>query len=415
MKKLTTLSLLLIAFFAVSITSVHAQSSPMLVTTPTQVNLTTTIGGGADQDINVKIAGLPLLATVTAFDITLQGADADQFVVYNNPPNLAQILQMLLGGGYNFIVSYEPNEAGPHQATLLINAQLLGVLMPVQTTIPLTGNTEVLPGAPVVISTNPVEGAQNVQANNPFIDLTYNQNITVLNASLITINGEPATNVFVEGNKLYVDNLTQENPLLISGITYTVVVKAGAIQGENGYATITDYSFSFATNDYPKIVSSNPPIGSTIYAVANPDEYISITFNFDRNIRRGSLGSIISVNDAFSIQGITYGASSVTLQLNNQVGAGVNQVPINFERGSVIDANSNQILDTTYTYYVSYNGTRNVSGIESNGNADKAIASEKIYTITGIQAAKDELEAGHVYIKKIVYEDGSVDTVKFMK
>ncbi len=76
-------------------------------------------------------------------------------------------------------------------------------------------------------------------------------------------------------------------------------------------------------------------------------------------------------------------------------------------------------LSTDNPFYYTVDGT--ISEIAANFtmttgigsvNASKAIASETIYTLTGIQVK--EATAAGIYTKKVVYEDGSVDTFKYV-
>jgi len=414
MKKITSFSIMLFAFILFSLSAASAQSSAMLLTTPTQVNLSTEIGLNAQQVVTVKIAGIPGLSVASSFDLSIEGADADQFSVIDPNPSLGSLISELLGQGHEIYVYYNPTKKGPHQATLLIEASLLGLIMPVQTTIPLTGNTQIPQGPPSVIFTDPVDDTPDIQADEAIFSVTYNQDITVTDESLITINGQSAINVSAEDNVLTIDNISQDSPFLESGITYNVVIGAGAIKGENNYSTVQNYTFSFSTNDYPVVTSSNPAIGSTITATADPDQYIPITFNFDRNITQGYQGSIISMNESFNIQNITFGTNTVTIELNNQAAIGVSQVDILFEKGSVLDANSNQAFGT-YTYYIDYNQTRNATDVNDIADSNKTIMDESYYSISGIRLSKDNLQPGAFYIKRVIYEDGSVDTVKFFE
>lgn len=397
-------------------TNAWSQSSPMLILSPTQVHLDAEIGDTICQTVNIKIAGLPTLSMVSSFDISIQGMDPDQFYVVDPPVSLMQLLQELLGGGHDFQICYAPTSPGPHDATVLIDAALLGVLMPVQSTLPVTGTTLLPQGPPQVISTTPANGTANVQANELFIDIMYNQNITVVDPSLITINGTPALNVMEDENILSIDNLSADNPVLLSGQSYTVVIGAGAIEGENGRVTIQDYTFTFSTNDYPVVVSTNPAEGSIIESTptTTPGTYIDITFTFDRNITQGFLGEIRSLNEAFPIENIAFnGNNALTIGLSNNASIGRHQVQIEFEQGAVMDANSNQNLEQVFTYYVEANLARSIKDTDSDGIKNKV--SESFYTLTGAQVSKYELKDGGFYIKRILFDDGSTTSEKFIE
>lgn len=45
----------------------------------------------------------------------------------------------------------------------------------------------------------------------------------------------------------------------------------------------------------------------------------------------------------------------------------------------------------------------------------KEIVSETFYTIMGIQVSQDALQPGTIYLKKMVYDDGSQNTIKFIQ
>lgn len=137
--------------------SAAQDNSPFLVTSPTEVYFTDVEFNSIARDtVNVKIAGLPLLATLTSFDIIIQGPGRSHFRYEVPQLGLLEFLQALLGGRVDIPVSYQPYIPGSHEAELLITASLLGVLAPVQTTIPLHGNTSY--PIPQLVNTIPVNG-----------------------------------------------------------------------------------------------------------------------------------------------------------------------------------------------------------------------------------------------------------------
>ncbi len=135
--------------------------SPLLIATPTEVNYTdveATLTNIVEQTVNIKTAGLSPLSALTAFDVTVQGVNRSSFLVDYPRLNLVGLLKALLGGGVDITVSYYPGTTvGEHNAELLVNASLLGLVMPIQTTVPLHG-TSITPNAPKVIKTIPVNG-----------------------------------------------------------------------------------------------------------------------------------------------------------------------------------------------------------------------------------------------------------------
>lgn len=401
MNKILKLNALL--FFAMTITTTQVLAQSLLFT-PTEVYVPTEIGQQVEQQINIKVAGLPALSMISSFDLTLQGPDAEFFTANDPQRSLMELLAELMGGGHNVSVTYAPTGPAtaeePHTATLLVTVALLGGIMPVQGTVELNGSTTVPPGPPQVVSTSPVNGNMEVQANQPFITITYNKEITIVNPDLITVNGEPVENPLEEENVLSFDLITLESPVLPSGETFNVVIGAGAIADANGNETVTDYTLNFATLDYPMIISTVPVANST--TVYDPDApgLIDLVFNFDREVLQGSLGEIVSLNQAFPIQNITFNGNSVTVSLSNNVAIGTSQVQITFQKGSVFDANSNQVLESTYTFYLTAMSSR-------------MIVSEKIFDMGGFELDKNNLRSGNLYIKKVFFSDGTEETRKF--
>lgn len=401
MNKILKLNALL--FFAMTFTTTQVLAQSLLFT-PTEVHVQTEIGQQVEQQINIKVAGLPALSMISSFDLTLQGPDAEFFTANDPQRSLMELLAELMGGGHNVSVTYAPTGPAtaeePHTATLLVTVALLGGVMPVQGTVELNGSTTVPPGPPQVVSTSPVNGNMEVQANQPFITITYNKEITIVNPDLITVNGEPVENPLEEENVLSFDLITPESPVLPSGETFNVVIGAGAIADANGNETVTDYTLNFATLDYPMIISTVPVANST--TVYDPDApgLIDLVFNFDREVLQGSLGEIVSLNQAFPIQNITFNGNSVTVSLSNNVAIGTSQVQITFQKGSVFDANSNQVLESTYTFYLTAMSSR-------------MIVSEKIFDMGGFELDKNNLRSGNLYIKKVFFSDGTEETRKF--
>jgi len=251
-----------------------AQSSAMIVTSPTELNFSTTIGLPVEKEVNVKIAGLPSLALLSSFNAVVQGQNADQFSVEMPSLSLVSILEALLGQGINIKVTYNPfSESTQHQAELLIEAALLGVLLPVQTTVPITGESFT---PPVVERTTPANGAQNVSPNRSTVVISYDKAIAVADASKITINGTPITNYNVDRGVLTIRTFN----LFSSNTTYTVTVGAGAITANAGYSTtVEDYSFSFKTQYVAPTYTITPAPGSFIY-IESPADRFTIDVRF---------------------------------------------------------------------------------------------------------------------------------------
>jgi len=126
-------------------------SNPLIITTPTEMYFSLT--EGQTQTINVKIGGLPSLGVLTSITATVQGPDALYFQVDMPQLSLSDMLGLLLGNGLDIEVTYFPptEESRTHEAELLIETSLLGIIAPMQTIVPLHGETSTR--APFIITT----------------------------------------------------------------------------------------------------------------------------------------------------------------------------------------------------------------------------------------------------------------------
>lgn len=521
-----------IRFFSLSVTlllmswGVSAQSSPVIMTSPTELDFSTTIGLPVTKEVNVKIAGLPSLAVLSSFNAVVQGQDADQFSVEMPSLSLVGILQALLGQGIDIRVTYNPFAvSSQHQAELLIETALLGLLVPVQTTLPLRGESF---EPPVVESTNPVNGAQGVAVNRRNIRISYDKDIAVQNPSGITINGTPVTSYSVDRGVLTINTFG----LFTSSTAYTVNIAAGAITANGGYSTtVEDFSFSFTTEYVAPTYTITPAPGSTIYLDSPVDRFtINVRFSApvtiqqtivdtsegyygtlrqdssDRNlviIECGSLNQVGQVPPSNISLMIPAGAiadamTGTPLEAINvgtyQVFAGpyvTNVNPVADPNDPIVIPTDNFEITITFTFnrtiqklgnaapatltsdfpgvsissyriegnqlFIVITGTErsfnnftltlqentianqegdfligNMAGsyrfaIERANNARSSVKggstvnmalsgviSASYYTIRGMQVNKTDLQPGQIYIKKTTYEDGSVDSQKFV-
>ena len=133
--------------------------SPFIVTSPTEVWFNEVRPFREYRDtVNVKLAGLPSLATISSLRATFQGESAEYFEVEEMNLSLANIINALLGNGVNVPIVYKPREVvlqKPDSAELLIEVALLGLVFPVQTTVPVYG-VAADPG-PLLVSTVPLD------------------------------------------------------------------------------------------------------------------------------------------------------------------------------------------------------------------------------------------------------------------
>ena len=326
--------------------------SPLLVVSPTEVVFNE--GGSRTQEIEIKTAGISSLAVLTRFNLTIQGPDADKFSVEQVPASLAEILMALLGDGIRIFVDYNATTAGEHNAELLIDAALLGAILPVQTTIPLKGTTN--DGVPQVVSTMPVSGDQNVQASNFYFRITYDQNINVVDQNLITVNGSQIDGI-PNGKALEIPYINGPYPFLLSNNVYNVVIKAGAVSGLNGQLTTEDYTLTFKTTDNtPKLVSVDPPSGSTIYYYSDEVEEKQIKFKYDRPVTYNAY--VLNGIEGFPIPIYNIGNSNdSTIVVTISSIYALTPLGIVIKERGILDLNSNQSLERVAVAYATARGS----------------------------------------------------------
>jgi len=398
-------------------TSPSTPFSATLSASPSSVSLSSKIGETETQDIDISILNLPILSTLTAFTANIQGANSNQFTVTGSSASLIDILQELTSGNHKITVNYSPTAEGTHTANLVVSASFLGVASNIIINVPLSGSVITTPVStpPAVTSTTPQNGATNVVTSSS-ISLLYDKNITVADTNKITINGSVVKSAVSSGASL---NLTPANNLAVS-TTYTVLVKAGAVRDSNNNLTTSDYSFSFqtasATNntDSLLLVSVSPDSRNAIIKKTQTAD-IALTFTFNHNIANVDQ-SKISVNSGHTIKSVTINSANsqqVSVIISGTV-TSQTAVTITVAPNAFTDTSSNIFKGTyssTYTIIYSEDGGELPSGNES-VDVDKVILSETFYTISGAQVNRYALQRGSIYIKRIVYEDGSVENIK---
>jgi len=262
----------LIALLIISL-GAKSQSSAAIVTTPTALNYSTTVGLPVEKDVNVKTAGISSLAVLTSFKAIVQGPNSNQFSAVVPSLSLIDLLNALLGNGINIKVTYNPTVEGDHTAELLIETALLGVLLPVQTTVPISAESF---DPPVIESTSPADEATNVPVGTTAINIYFDKSISIKDATKIKLNGMPVSSS-VERSLLTLN----VSPGLKRASLYTVTIEAGAISANAGYSiNVQDYSFSFSTPLADPTYTITPIPGSIIY-IDYPSQtfYINIQFS----------------------------------------------------------------------------------------------------------------------------------------
>jgi len=236
--------------------TVKAAETSMLVATPQELYFDVAVGNSQEKTVNIKTAGLSSLSALTNFTVVVQGADSDQFIAEEPSLNLVQLLQALLGSGINIPVSYFPLENGPHEAELLVTASLLGVLMPVQMTIPLNGTTIALPG-PTVVSTVPTNGGSttfdsrvpNVEGEplgQYHIDIVFDQAISAtpdLSVEYQNTTGAEIKNIEVVNSNTLRITVWEES--LSATVPHYLVIHAGSVAGSNNVVNQNDINFNY--------------------------------------------------------------------------------------------------------------------------------------------------------------------------
>lgn len=220
-------------------------NSPLLIASPTEVYFEdVAIYDDVRDTINIKTAGLTSLAVLTNFQLTIQGPDQSRFIAINPGLSLISLLQALLGGGVDIPVIFIPNRGGAFEAELVITASLLGVLMPVQITIPLHGTAQEV--APLkLLYTVPEDGgtvewdgkvpdvAGTIDKGQYHIDFVFDQNIIIKDYASILLEGITTAQIrsrtVINGNTLrliiWEDATTLQN---------TIIIEADAIISADG-------------------------------------------------------------------------------------------------------------------------------------------------------------------------------------
>lgn len=229
----------------------RATGTSLIMSSPTEINFSDAVVGQTyKQEVTIVSAGLTPLTVLTAFDIIVQGADADQFNVELPSLSLIGIVEALLGQGYTFTVTYTPTAVGTSNATVLVNASLLGVLLPTQLEIPATGTTAT---GPQLVSGGEMAQFVGYDPEDPTralfeIILTFDRDITLANSS--AVNGPVPgffKRVITRANKL----VAQASILVseIQNFTGEIILDVEALLDGNGDPLLEDIIFDFILGD----------------------------------------------------------------------------------------------------------------------------------------------------------------------
>lgn len=399
MKKITFLATLLIAFLTLSATGVQAQ---LLTASPSKLSFASMVGTPVQQQTTIKIAGTGLGA-LTNFSVAFTGTGAGQFSAQIPNPSLSELLS-----GVPVTVTFNPSAVGTCQVDMVVTVRLLG-LVSLTTTVPLTGmtfTTDPMPGDTVYI------GNFSNTSNNEFTIPMYFAGGVLLNG----INDiEDGTGTFTctleEGNA--------RNEIVITGYSnlpatanFNPTIAAGSLSDRNGNP-LNAISLNYVVDPHPYLVSVSPSAGTVLYT-STPDFTADFIFTFTDEITLAfypveisgapSLTSSVDVNQnvlTVTVSGAIDATQTFTLTIPNETVASADFPLLAYKGGS-------------WTYTVDLLPLRSATGSEDVA-PDKTVASEVYYTISGMRIDVISLQRGQIYVKKITYKDGSVETEKFVQ
>lgn len=421
-------SMFLVVFIAIATTNVQAQ---LLTADPNPLNFGLVLENtSSERDITVSVSNLPLLATLTGFNISITGANADMFSAEIPNVSLIELLSNLLSGRQTVTVIYHPTVARQtHRASLTIEANILGISLPLTTTVQLTGR-----GLPQVEVDNifPLNNSTNV-----FIDsevyVEYNQFVNIVDPTKVTINGQQAQRVEVVNNyflKIY--NTPSGSNNFARNTVYNIKVGAGTVTGNYNNPSQNDLSFSFTTAGAPTY-TANPPVGSIVHVPADSESF-TVELTFSEAVQVPSIPVDIVDQDGNYYARLGAGSTPNTVILNflairfyENIGYTVLNIPTEY----IKDVAGNPITPAiTLSYTIAFDAVslsdrkdsvKDSSSTYRTGiaktNDESDIVSENYYSVSGLDVGKDPslLIPGELYIKIIIYEDGTKESVKFIK
>lgn len=286
---------------------------------------------------------------------------------------------------------------------------------------------------PTLASYSPAEGSTvsiTGTSGTQTITMNFSENIVIADATGITVNGTPATNPVVSGSTLTFEVDVQVNQ------SYTIEISNSAITDLAGNA-YAGTSFTFNVDSCPAATlpfNSDDVFDDTFVlpcwisggGVNYQQEYASDACGKTNVLRTGNDGivdfylpkcgtftAIVSATGGRNFKLFVDGeekASSGAVSSNNcqTLTYDVNTctpVKVSIQGLSTGSAGGTTISSIIIT-------DNQCTSIANEVEVDKVIVSEEYYTLTGVQVS--EAAAG-IYVKKVTYEDGSVDTIKVVK
>lgn len=236
----------------------RATQSSLILASPTEISFSDgVIGETQTKDVTVVSAGLTPLTVLTAFDIIVQGADASQFSIERPSLSLIGLLEALLGNGYTFTVNYTPTTTETTNATVLVNASILGVLLPTQLEIPVTANADTFDGTGPQLASSGMLTAEFVgfdpeQPLNAIFqtEILFDREIILVGANAVS-GPTPGffRRVFTQGRNL----IAQASIALsqVQNFTGTILINVDAIIDANGDPLQEAIFLDFGLGDIP--------------------------------------------------------------------------------------------------------------------------------------------------------------------
>ena len=385
----------------------QAQGTAMVQYTPSDVHFPGRVGDTITHEVNIRLAGVSSLSMLTSHNITLQGSDAAMFMVHEPSLSLTDLLKQLLSGGTKITISYIPTEEGNHKAELLFDASFLGVLVPVQGTLPLTG---VAVQPPALISANSAMGSavRIQQLGDAFtIELMFNKEVSVNKTGTIISADGGYTAVLKRGGTPNSVNLEAVSRTPTSGgPNFNMVIPAGFVtDSANNHNDPLNLNFKVCANPY--LVSSNPDNGSTILLDSSTGT-MTFTYTFNKNIALTNDNPPVQLsNISFNLDSYRINGNVLTFTVSGNV-TSRQTFSVTIPAGAIADSGALilQYGGGTWTY----NAMRRTAAPNITGTESLDTGSESYYSTTGVRVNRQTIRPGSIYIKKTVFDDGSVIT-----
>jgi hypothetical protein len=379
-----------------------------------------------------SILGIVTLGSVTA---TIEGTDAAMFVGPNNTllGDIPELLKQLLAGGLEIPVIYAPTETGDHEAFLRVKVNLLVSLLPTtqEYLIPLTGTaTASTVEMPVFnfgdqILNTPRTEQVSVKLPQSVLDI-LDLGLTVGDVK-VDVTGTDAA-MFTANNSGLLGNVVEIITDLLAGLTTDATIEVPVTYTpatETAHSATLKVTLSVlvdgllstdqvvliplagtgdATAPY---ITNNPTDGGIAVDVTQP---ITIEYNEDLVLAADAEDAFRQANSNYPDATVSVVDNELTITLGEPTSEEAN-VTVTIPAGLVSDTagNATESADQ-FTFSTEDKGT----GI-GNAQAGKVEASSEIYTLTGVRVSEDATVANNIYVKKVVYTDGTTAVVKFVK